>query len=83
MPHARSTEALDIEEEDEAPPRRARRDKGESADIEAAEPEEVGPATRIALQPVDRDTGQAIERDEVVRGYEYERGQFVTFTPPN
>jgi DNA end-binding protein Ku len=37
-------------------------------------------ATRIALRPVDRDTGEEIERDEVVKGYEYERGQFVTFT---
>ena len=36
---------------------------------------------RIALQPVARDTGEAVERDEVVKGYEFERGQFVTFTP--
>jgi DNA end-binding protein Ku len=26
-------------------------------------------------------TGEEVEKDEVVRGYEYERGQFVTFTP--
>ena len=28
-----------------------------------------------------RDTGEAIERDEVLKGYEFERGQYVTFTP--
>ncbi len=28
-----------------------------------------------------RRTGEEIEKDEVVRGYEYERGQYVTFTP--
>src|SRR5262249_25651444 len=35
------------------------------------------PATRIALRP----HGEEIDRDEVRKGYEYERGQFVTFTP--
>jgi non-homologous end joining protein Ku len=44
------------------------------------QPEYEAPAMRIALRPVDRDTGQEIERDEVVEGYEYERGQFVTLT---
>lgn len=61
--------------------RAASRANRERLDIEAEEPEEVGPATRIALQPVDRDTGEAIERDEVVKGYEFERGHYVTFTP--
>jgi DNA end-binding protein Ku len=50
-------------------------------DAGAREADDIGPATRIALQPVDRDTGEAIERDEVVKGYEFERGQYVTFTP--
>ena len=35
---------------------------------------------RIALLPHDPHTGEEIERDEVVKGYEYERGQFVTLT---
>ena len=35
---------------------------------------------RLALLPHDPHTGEEIERDEVVKGYEYERGQFVTFT---
>jgi DNA end-binding protein Ku len=38
-------------------------------------------ATRIALRPHDPETGEAIDKREVVRGYEYGRGQFVTFTP--
>jgi hypothetical protein len=35
----------------------------------------------IALRPHDPQTGEEIERDQVVKGYEYERGQFVTFRP--
>ena len=44
------------------------------------EPEYAAPATRIALRPHDPHTGEEIDRDEVRKGYEYERGQFVTFT---
>ncbi len=36
--------------------------------------------TRVALHPHDPHTGKEIEREEVVKGYEYERGRFVTFT---
>jgi DNA end-binding protein Ku len=43
--------------------------------------ESVGPVTRITLRPHDSTTGEEVEKDEVVRGYEYERGQYVTFTP--
>jgi DNA end-binding protein Ku len=43
--------------------------------------EPVGPVSRITLRPHDPSTGEEIEKDEVVRGYEYERGQYVTFTP--
>ena len=32
------------------------------------------------MQPVDRQTGEAIEQGEVVKGYEFDRGQYVTFT---
>lgn len=38
-----------------------------------------GPS-RIALRPHDPSTGEEIEREQVVKGYEYQRGQFVTFT---
>ena len=43
----------------------------------------TGPFTAfdpIALRPHDPQTGEEIERDQVVKGYEYERGQFLTFT---
>jgi len=45
------------------------------------QPAPVRSATRITLRPHDPSTGEEIEKEEVVRGYEYERGQFVTFTP--
>jgi DNA end-binding protein Ku len=37
-------------------------------------------ATRITLRPHDPGTGEEIEKYEVVKGYEYSRGQFLTFT---
>jgi len=37
-------------------------------------------ATRVSLLPHDPHTGAEIECGEVVKGYEYERGGFVTFT---
>ena len=37
-------------------------------------------ATRIALRPHDPRTGEEIEKSEVVKGYEYGRGQFITFS---
>jgi DNA end-binding protein Ku len=37
-------------------------------------------ATRITLRPHDPGTGEEIEKREVVKGYEYSRGQFLTFT---
>jgi DNA end-binding protein Ku len=37
-------------------------------------------ATRITIRPHDPRTGEEIEKAEVVKGYEYGRGQFVTFT---
>ena len=36
-------------------------------------------ATQIALRPHDPRTGAAIDKSEIVKGYEYDRGQFVTF----
>src|SRR5438477_10672116 len=35
---------------------------------------------RITLRPHDPGTGEEIEKREVVKGYEYSRGQFLTFT---
>jgi hypothetical protein len=42
--------------------------------------DDAGTTTRIALRPHDPTTGKAIEKSEIVKGYEYDRGQFVTFT---
>src|SRR5215472_5042136 len=43
--------------------------------------DQTGVATRVTLRPHDPTTGEEIEKNEVVKGYEYSRGQFVTFTP--
>jgi DNA end-binding protein Ku len=39
-----------------------------------------GMATRIALHPHDPTTGEEIDKAQVVKGYEYDRGQFLTFS---
>jgi non-homologous end joining protein Ku len=39
-----------------------------------------GAATRITLRPHDPETGDEVDKREVVKGYEYGRGQFVAFT---
>ena len=65
------------DEEDERPYRRAERalrDDAEDTPLELPAP------ARIALHPHDPHTGEEIGREEVVKGYEYERGRFVTFT---
>jgi DNA end-binding protein Ku len=74
---ARSAPVEDDEEE-----RQPYQDAGRSSDDDIrsdSRPEPAAPA-RIALLPHDPHTGAEIERNEVVKGYEYERGQFVTFT---
>ena len=38
-------------------------------------------AARITLRPHDPATGEEIDKREVLKGYEYSRGQFLTFTP--
>ena len=82
VPSARQAEPSEGEDEEPSPPRAAgRSSRGEPDTAEDEWEEPAGPATRLALQPVARDTGEAVERDEVVKGYEFERGQFVTFTP--
>ena len=45
------------------------------------QPERTRAATRIVLRPHDPSTGEEVAKEEVLRGYEYQRGQFVTFTP--
>ena len=50
------------------------------ADNASADGDESPAATRITLRPHDPGTGEEIEKREVVKGYEYSRGQFLTFT---
>jgi DNA end-binding protein Ku len=74
------------EPEDQPEPRVGRRsgrpEPAETPDDEAEpEPLHEGPATRIALRPHDPHTGEEIDHDQLRKGYEYERGRFVTFTP--
>ncbi len=40
---------------------------------------QINPKTgnRISLHPVDAETGEPVERGDLVKGYEYERGQYV------
>jgi DNA end-binding protein Ku len=37
-------------------------------------------ATRVTLRPHDPGTGEEIDKRQVVKGYEFSRGEFVTFT---
>lgn len=81
-PAAPTRQSGDDEHEDDEPVWRSRRvTDARQSPARDGEPEDVGPATPIALHPVDRGTGEAIERAEVVKGYEFERGQYVTLTP--
>ena len=50
------------------------------ADNAGADGDESPAATRITLRPHDPGTGEEIEKREVVKGYEYSRRQFLTFT---
>src|SRR5690349_1108709 len=78
QPRDRGGAPIGDDEEDEQPSQPAARSLNEDFDDTRSEP----PApTRVALRPHDPYTGEEIEREEVARGYEYERGQFVTFTP--
>jgi DNA end-binding protein Ku len=50
------------------------------ADNAGLDGDQTPAATRITLRPHDPGTGEEIEKREVVKGYEYSRGQFLTFT---
>jgi DNA end-binding protein Ku len=49
------------------------------ADDASLDADQSPAATRITLRPHDPGTGEEIEKREVVKGYEYSRGQFLTF----
>ena len=73
--------------EDELPDRSAGQQGSASsapqlaADDANLEVDQSRAATRIALRPHDPGTGEEIDKREIVKGYEYGRGQFVTLTP--
>ena len=46
-------------------------------DYDADQPQ---PLTRVTIRPHDPRTGEEVDKAEVVKGYEYGRDQFVTFT---
>jgi DNA end-binding protein Ku len=75
------------EEEVEVPVRGGDRERSARPDphpfrADASPDGDPGPAaTRITLRPHDPETGEEIDKREVVKGYEYGRGQVVTFTP--
>jgi DNA end-binding protein Ku len=78
QPKATRGAAVDDDEEDGQPGEDAGRIHNETM-REDASPDPSAP-TRVALLPHDPYTGVEIDREEVVKGYEVERGRFVTFT---
>src|ERR1700756_3026433 len=61
--------------------------QGSAASAEQLLADDTGPdgdqspaATRVTLRPHDPATGEEIDKRRVVKGYEYARGEFVTFT---
>src|SRR6202030_4192985 len=50
------------------------------ADDASLDGDQSSGATRVTLRPHDPATGEEIDKREVVKGYEYARGEFVTFT---
>jgi len=55
-------------------------DRGEGQQGSAPSADQSPAATRVTLRPHDPATGEEIDKCEVVKGYEYARGEFVTFT---
>jgi DNA end-binding protein Ku len=75
QPKAERGTPIADEEEEEQPVQPTRRSFEENIGRDAPHS-----PTRVALRPHDPYTGEEIEREDVVKGYEYERGQFLTFT---
>ena len=77
QPKAARQDPIEEDEEGAQPDRPTARSFSEDSSDDT--PERMA-ATRVSLLPHDPHTGAEIERGEVVKGYEYERGGFVTFT---
>ncbi len=74
-----------VEEPEDDAPNQSREEQTEARptvrrDGSDADTDQSSPATRITIRPHDPGTGDEIEKSEVVKGYEYSRGQFVTLT---
>src|SRR5947207_12439931 len=76
---------VDVDEDDL--PNRDGRQQGSAPSVPrllldnaSADGDQSPAATRITLRPHDPGSGEEIEKREVVKGYEYSRGQFLTFT---
>src|SRR4051794_21092478 len=76
---------VDVDEDDSSDRGRGQQDSAPSvprllADNASPDADQSPAATRITLRPHDPETGEEIEKREVIKGYEYSRGQFLTFT---
>jgi non-homologous end joining protein Ku len=49
-------------------------------DLSGPEPDQSSAATRITLRPHDPINGAEVEKSAVVKGYEYQSGEYLTFT---
>ena len=78
LPRTTRPGPVEDEEKEEQPYRPAA--QSFSQDVRADALAQPPSPTRVALHPHDPHTGGEIEREEVIKGYEYERGRFVTFT---
>ena len=88
LPATVRTKPIRLHQVWQAPPAEQEQDGGQNARDRSAPrltsdyvEDRAGPATRITLRPHDPNSGEELEKEEVVRGYEYQRGRYVTFTP--
>lgn len=79
-----------VEDREDDPPERPQAQERAAVSTPGLAPDDEGhdsleadqstAAARITIRPHDPSTGEEVEKSEVVKGYEYSRGQFVTFT---
>jgi non-homologous end joining protein Ku len=69
-------EGLEEDLPDQTPEAQIAQPDGSEADMDQG-----SPATRITIRPHDPRTGDEIEKSEVVKGYEYSRGQLSRSRP--
>ncbi len=78
----RAARVDETDEDHDRPPEQAapRLAVGSARDDTDGEADYPRASTRITLRPHNPSTGEEVETEQVVKGYEYQRGQFVTFT---